>query len=167
LSGKGGAYAAVLAAPFGRLGVRLQDGGLSAVEFVSADTPLRPPCEVLGHAVAEQMQRYFADPCSAFTVPVVTCGTSFQRRVWAMLGAIPVGATRRYGDIAAALRTGARAVGLACRANPIPIVVPCHRVVAARGLGGYAGENAGQAMRVKAWLLSHEQRCGESTLQGR
>lgn len=157
----------MLAAPFGRLGIRLQDGGLSAVEFVASDTALQPPCDDLGRAVAEQMQRYFSDPCWAFTVPVVTCGTSFQQRVWAVLTGIPPGTTRRYGDIAAALGTGARAVGHACRANPVPVVVPCHRVVASRGLGGYAGVNRGQALRVKAWLLSHERRCGESTLQGR
>jgi methylated-DNA-[protein]-cysteine S-methyltransferase len=72
------------------------------------------------------------------------------------LRSIPPGRTRTYGELASKLGTSARAVGGACRANPCPVVVPCHRVVAANGLGGFAGDTSGRKLEVKRWLLRHE-----------
>ena len=83
-------------------------------------------------------------------------GTEFQRRVWDALLEIPPGQTRTYGELARDLRSSPRAVGGACRRNPIPLLIPCHRVVAANGVGGFAGQTSGRWMDIKRWLLSHE-----------
>jgi methylated-DNA-[protein]-cysteine S-methyltransferase len=86
-------------------------------------------------------------------------GTPFQRRVWHALRRIPSGCTRSYGELARELGSSARAVGGACRRNPIPIVVPCHRVIAAGGgAGGFMGQRSGDALAIKTWLLDHERR---------
>jgi methylated-DNA-[protein]-cysteine S-methyltransferase len=116
--------------------------------------------------VARQLAAYFADPGFRFDLPLETGGTPYQRRVWDTLTRIPPGAPQTYGALARGVGGGARAVGGACRANPIPIVIPCHRVVAASGLGGYMGAREGtgagpasaEPLAVKAWLLAHERR---------
>ncbi len=83
-------------------------------------------------------------------------GTVFQRRVWQVLLNIPPGQTRTYGELARELGSSPRAVGGACRRNPIPLLIPCHRVVAANGDGGFAGHTSGRWMDIKRWLLEHE-----------
>ena len=91
---------------------------------------------------------------TAFDLPLKPAGTAFQRRVWARLASIPQGRVETYGAIAKKLRSGARAVGGACGANPIPILIPCHRVLGAGGgLGGYSGEGG---VATKRFLLAHE-----------
>lgn len=107
-------------------------------------------------AFATELAAYFADPGHRFELPLRLRGTPFQLRVWAALQAIPPGRTRTYGDLAAELGTGARALGGACRANPCPIVVPCHRAVGKAGLGGFAGDTSGRKVAIKRWLLGHE-----------
>jgi methylated-DNA-[protein]-cysteine S-methyltransferase len=87
---------------------------------------------------------------------VAPAGTPFQCRVWQALRDIPPGTTRTYGELARDLGTSPRAIGGACRANPCLIAVPCHRVVARDGLGGFAGERGGKRLAVKRWLLRHE-----------
>jgi methylated-DNA-[protein]-cysteine S-methyltransferase len=106
--------------------------------------------------VLRQLGAYFRDPRFRFDLPMESAGTPFQRRVWEVLRAIPSGETRTYGALAAELGTSPRAVGGACRANPVPLVVPCHRVVAADGLGGFSGATAGPRLAAKRWLLVHE-----------
>ena len=104
-----------------------------------------------------QLRAYLKDPRFQFSLPLQPQGTHFQRRVWAGIAAIPAGATRTYGEVAAAIGSGPRAVGNACGANPYPLVVPCHRVVAAhQGLGGFARQRGGFLLDVKRWLLAHE-----------
>ena len=83
-------------------------------------------------------------------------GTVYQRRVWQALLDIPPGQTRTYGALARELGSSPRAVGGACRRNPIPLLIPCHRVVAANGDGGFAGHTSGRWMDIKRWLLEHE-----------
>ncbi len=118
----------------------------------------------IARCVKEQLQRYFSDPAWIFDVPLSLQGTDFQRRVWERLQGIPSGSLMTYGQLAQALNTSPRAVGNACRDNPCPIAVPCHRVVAAGGIGGYAGHTGGRPLSVKRWLLEHEgielERCG-------
>jgi methylated-DNA-[protein]-cysteine S-methyltransferase len=104
-------------------------------------------------AAKRQLDAYFDDGEARFDLPLAPAGTDFQKRVWAAMQAIPAGQTRRYGDIAAALGSAARAVGMACGANPIPIIIPCHRVVGAASLGGYSG---GEGVETKRFLLAHE-----------
>lgn len=106
--------------------------------------------------LCHQLNRYFSDSHMKFTVPVQAKGTAFQHSVWKAMCTIPVGSTMSYGELAAALKTSARAVGNACRKNPVPLLIPCHRVVAKSGLGGYSGETSGERITIKKWLLNHE-----------
>ena len=145
-----------MVAPFGRLGIALQDGALADISFLNNHVMLRPPRTELGRRVLAQLDAYFSDPGFSFDLPLVMDGTPYQRRVWRALRRIPVGETKSYGELAKWLCSSARAVGSACRANPIPIVVPCHRVVAASGIGGFMGKESGNALRLKRWLLDHE-----------
>lgn len=149
-------YDTVIAMPFGRLGIRLRDGALSDIDFVGGRVPLRTPRSALGREVRAQLQAYLRNPHFRFTLPLTPGGSAYQRRVWRALRRIPVGTVMSYGKLASRLRSSARAVGGACRANPIPIVVPCHRVVAARGMGGFMGKRSGTALQLKRWLLDHE-----------
>ena len=144
--------------PIGRLQIALQGEGVARLRLPGAGPalPERAPEGLLEHRVLAQLETYFADARAAFDLPLVETGTRFQRRVWARLRQIPVGASLGYGELAQELETSARAVGNACRANPWPILVPCHRVLAARGLGGYAGAVDGARLEIKRWLLRHE-----------
>ena len=113
----------------------------------TADTP------VLRRA-RRWLDDYFAGNFRAVDFPVRADGTHFQREIWAAIAAIPAGATRTYGEIARELKSAPRAVGGACGANPIALIVPCHRVLAADGgLGGYSG---GSGVATKRALLDHE-----------
>jgi methylated-DNA-[protein]-cysteine S-methyltransferase len=155
-------FAAIVALPVAglRLGVRVAGDALSEFEFlVPGMASYRKELSAkngVARAFVDQLQSYLADPGFRFDLPLAPRGSPFQHRIWAELAAIPSGEARRYGDIARRLGTAPRAVGGACRSNPLPIVVPCHRVVAAGGLGGYSGETAGALHRLKPWLLAHE-----------
>lgn len=149
-------YDAVIAAPFGRLGIRTSSDRLVNIDFVSARARLRPPASAFARRVCRELRAYLADSRHAFRVPVQVAGSAHQRRVWRALTRIPPGEVRSYGDLAERLKSSPRAVGGACRRNPIPIVVPCHRVVSAGGLGGFMGRQSGSALKIKRWLLAHE-----------
>lgn len=107
-------------------------------------------------AARAQLEAYFADPRSAFDLPLALPGTAHQQKVWRALQDIPAGQVRTYGELAQELKSGPRAVGAACRTNPIAIIVPCHRVVGAHDIGGYMGSRTGAGMDMKRWLLAHE-----------
>jgi len=139
-----------------RLGVRIEDGTLAAIELLGTSVALRSPAHPLAEQVARQLEGYFAAPGWRFSLPLALQGTPYQRRVWDALGRIPVGESVTYGELALEVGGGARAVGNACRANPVPIVVPCHRVVSRCGLAGYMGATCGDPLASKAWLLAHE-----------
>lgn len=151
-------YQAKLAAPFGVLGIRCRADALTGIDFLPATTTPQAPVDAFAADVCAQLQRYLADPGASFTLPLELHGTPHQLKVWHAMQAIPCGATRSYGELAAALHSSAQAVGQACGANPIPIVVPCHRVVGKSGLGGFMHHAAGAALDIKRWLLTHEQR---------
>ena len=110
----------------------------------------------LADILPTQINKYFTSASDFKNIQLTPQGTEFQKSVWKELSRIPVGETRTYGDIAKKLNSSARAVGNACRRNPIAIIVPCHRVISATGLGGYAGETQGQKLDTKRWLLKHE-----------
>lgn len=148
-------YAAVIAAPFGRLGIHAREA-LTSIDFVSTRIPLQPPRTPLARQVCAQLKAYFADPRTRFDLPLAPDGTPFQQRAWRALQRIPSGTARTYGELARTLKSAPRAVGGACRANHIPIIIPCHRVVAANGPGGFMGATRGRAMDIKRWLLEHE-----------
>lgn len=149
-------FDAIIAAPFGRIGVALHDAALVDVSFLPASRPLITPKTVAARKVCTQLQTYLRNPALRFRVPLAVAGTPFQLRVWRALQRIPAGAPVSYGALARQLKTSARAVGNACRRNPVPIVVPCHRVVAANGDGGFMGKRGGRALAIKRWLLEHE-----------
>lgn len=149
-------YDACLAMPFGALGVRVEGGTLTALEFLPAGTPAFAGQGQLIASVHDQLQAYLADPHFVFDLPLRLAGTPFRQRVWQALREIPVGETRTYGELARQLRSSPRAVGQALGDNPLPIVVPCHRVVSGAGLGGFNHHAAGAAIEVKRWLLHHE-----------
>lgn len=150
------AYQAIIATPLGRVAVRMAGDAVSALDYLPADTPEQPPTNAATQGVIEQLEAYFRDSRSSFGVPLAPVGTAFQRKVWEALQAIPPGTVLTYGELARQLDTAARAIGGACRSNPIPILIPCHRVVGRQGLGGYAGEVAGDPLAIKRWLLRHE-----------
>lgn len=111
---------------------------------------------VVRDKVYGQLQNYLEGQETVFDVPLMTRGSEFQQKVWSELEAIPSGQTRTYGEIARKVGSSPRAIGGACRRNPVAVIVPCHRVVSASGAGGYAGDTRGDNMQVKLWLLDHE-----------
>ncbi len=149
-------YQAIIHSPIGPLGIVTQDNALCRIDFLPEDAELLPPTNSVAEQAISELQHYFRKPDWTFPLPLRPTGTAFQQSVWKQLQQIPAGQTRTYGDIAKALHSGPRAVGNACRVNPLPVVVPCHRVVAASGPGGYAGQTEGHNMEIKRWLLAHE-----------
>lgn len=149
-------HQAVIAAPYGRLGVCTAGGRLQAIDFLDADAALLAPRDDFAREVVRQLQAYERDPCYRFRLALDLHGTPFQQRVWSALRAIPPGRTRTYSELARELGSAPRAVGGACRANPVPVVVPCHRVVARAGIGGFGGQTKGPELVRKHWLLAHE-----------
>jgi len=149
-------YAAVLSAPSFSIGICCNDDEITAIDYLEPQVEVSPKSPLAGEAV-RQLRGWLQDPRFAFGLPLAPAGTHFQRRVWEQIAAIPAGQTRSYGEVAAAIHSGPRAVGNACGANPYPIVVPCHRVVAAnQGLGGFARQRGGFLLDIKKWLLQHE-----------
>ena len=144
----------VVDTPMGPIGVIWKVGVLTGMDL--EPDPTAKTSGPLPGPLAKQLEVYFCDGSVRFDLAVDLHGTSFQCRVWRALQSIPPGRTITYGELARQLGTSARAVGGACRANPCPIVVPCHRVVAANGLGGFAGDTSGHKLEVKRWLLRHE-----------
>lgn len=149
-------YQAIVAAPGFALGVQCDDDEISLIEFLEPQAE-RAADGPLAAEAARQLHAWLADPAFVFGLPLKPAGTAFQRRVWAQIAAIPTGTTRTYGELAQSLNNAPRAVGQACGANPYPLVVPCHRVVAAGGgLGGFNRHGGGFLLEVKRWLLHHE-----------
>ncbi|MGB5306096.1 MAG: methylated-DNA--[protein]-cysteine S-methyltransferase [Gammaproteobacteria bacterium] len=149
-------YDCVLSSPLGRLGLRIENGHLCRLDYLPRNTPLKPAASPLARRVYKELQTYFSSPVARFSQPLTLDGTPFQQRVWQALKRIPPGKTLTYGELAARLGSGARAVGNACRHNPVSIIVPCHRVVGAAGIGGYSGQTRGREIHRKQWLLAHE-----------
>jgi methylated-DNA-[protein]-cysteine S-methyltransferase len=156
----------LLPSPVGPLMVEHDGAAVTAIHYwpqgahPPAGTRVEPTRDdALGWAVATQLREYFAGTRRDFELPLAPRGTDFRNRVWDALRAIPFGETRTYRDIAAQVGQpkGMQAVGQANRHNPIPIVIPCHRVIATNGIGGYSGEDGdGKELDTKRWLLRHE-----------
>lgn len=150
-------YAAKLRTPFAVLGVRTDGRAVTGLAYLPlAERAAAPADAVAGRAVRELL-RYLDDPQFRFTVPLAPGGTAFQQRVWSALAGIPPGHSRTYGEVARAVRSAPRAVGQACGANRIALVIPCHRVVGALGaLGGFMNSDERDPIAIKRWLLAHE-----------
>ena len=137
--------------PLGKLTLTCAGGALTALDWNLADTHTdKDP--VLEEA-ARQLRQYFAGTRTVFDLPMKPHGTVFQQRVWSAMLEIPCGKTATYGGLARQLESAPRAIGGACGRNPLPIVIPCHRVVGGAGKGGYSGLGG---LTTKDWLLNHE-----------
>ena len=142
--------------PFGNVGVFVVGEFIHEIIFLPPTHPPIPPRDPLGEKAARQIQRYFDDPDSPFSLPLALRGSPFRRRIWAAIASIPCGKTITYGELARDAQSAARAVGQACGDNPFPLAIPCHRVVAANGPGGFAHDRGGYLLDAKRWLLRHE-----------
>ena len=135
--------------PVGRLTLTEDQGALTRVRWggdATDDTPLLRDAE-------DQMRAYFAGTRQDFDLPLKVEASDFQRRVCAAMRAIPFGETRRYADLSKQLAVPAQAIGQACGSNPLPVLIPCHRVLGSNGLGGFSG---GTGIETKVQLLRHE-----------
>jgi methylated-DNA-[protein]-cysteine S-methyltransferase len=146
----------VIGFPKMKVAVATREARVVEIRFLPPGASEVFPTSALAERAARQLERYRDDPDAKFDLPVVVEGSPLQRAVWDAMGAIPRGKTRTYGDIARELRADARDIGQACGDNRLPIVIPCHRVVAADGIGGFGHATGGYLLEVKRWLLMHE-----------
>ncbi len=151
-------FNAVIDAPFGKVGIRTDGVAVREIVYLPATTPGVAPGDAIAERAAEQMAQYFACASTAFDLPLAARGTAFQRRVWQGICAIERGEVITYGELARRIGSvSPRAVGQACGSNAFPLVIPCHRVVSASGIGGFAHHGGEGFFRdVKRWLLAHE-----------
>ncbi|MDA3870352.1 MAG: methylated-DNA--[protein]-cysteine S-methyltransferase [Gammaproteobacteria bacterium] len=147
----------VINTPFTRMALMFEAGILCSVGFMAQQELCAPKSEQARKA-CQQIHDYCTKqlPDLAFDIELQVQGTSFQKRVWQALRRIPAGQVLSYGELARQLNTSARAIGGACRANPVPLIIPCHRIVAKDGMGGFAGSTEGASLNIKRRLLEHE-----------
>jgi methylated-DNA-[protein]-cysteine S-methyltransferase len=171
-----GAFPTRVRTPFAVLGIRTDGRAVTHVAYLPLSADEAPPADPVAERAVRELRRYLVDPSFRFTVPLAPAGTLFQRRVWGAIAEIPAGQSRTYGELARKLVTAPRAIGQACGANRIALIIPCHRVVGALGsLGGFMGDADGDAgtsdlfawdgdggesrvfpATIKRWLLAHE-----------
>jgi methylated-DNA-[protein]-cysteine S-methyltransferase len=149
-------YDVVVGFPKMKVAVATRNGRVAQIRYLPPDADLVAPANALAERAARQLERYREDPDVKFDLPLLIEGTEFQRRLWQALCEIPRGKTLTYGEMARKLDGEARAVGQACGDNRLPIVIPCHRVVAADGIGGFSHSTGGYLIEAKRWLLMHE-----------
>ena len=153
----------IVAFPKMKVGVKTREDRVVEIRYLPPETEVRPPANELAAAAARQLEHYRDNPDARFDLPLLIEGSSLQQKVWDAMCAIPRGRTRTYGELAKELGADARAIGQCCGDNRLPIVIPCHRIVAADGLGGFAHATSGYLIEVKRWLLLHE--AGEFALE--
>lgn len=151
-------FSAIVEAPFGAVGIRTEAGILRELVYLPRSFNEKAPEDPLSEQAARQVERYLKEPDFRFDLPLAEVGTAFQRRVWAVISGIPRGYVLTYGEVAKRIRSAPRAVGQACGANWFPLIIPCHRVTASGGLGGFSNhdDETGFHLGVKRWLLAHE-----------
>jgi methylated-DNA-[protein]-cysteine S-methyltransferase len=152
------AYQAQLRTPFSVLGIHCVEDALTGITFLPVSSAEMAPQDAFAREVCGQLQAYVFNEKFKFNLPLKLEGTAHQRKVWQAMCDIPCGEIKTYGALATIINSSPRAVGQACGSNPIPIVVPCHRVVSKAGLGGFMHRADDGALNIKRWLLSHEQR---------
>ena len=134
--------------------------GIYQIDNVITRTKWCLGCSAISESITDsqckQIQNYLNNPKTSLTVNIQKQGTDFRNKVWSEICKIPVGQVLSYSELAKKVGSGARAVANACRDNPFPGIIPCHRVVAVSGLGGYAGETSGELLEIKKKLLHIE-----------
>lgn len=145
----------VINVPFGAVGIHIKSDYIVSVELFSNQQQVREANSQFGQYVAQQVSQYFQQVNSKLDIAYAVAGTPFQKRVWNAISDIPAGKVLTYSELAQRVGSGPRAVANACGANKIPLLVPCHRVVAKKGLGGFMQGIEG-GLKIKEWLLAHE-----------
>ncbi|MES2048317.1 MAG: methylated-DNA--[protein]-cysteine S-methyltransferase [Pseudomonadota bacterium] len=155
-------FSAIVCAPFGNVGIRTEAGVINELVYLPFRFSVKAPTDKLAEKAARQIEKYLAQPDFRFDLPLKKTGSEFQHRVWNAISSIPRGEVRTYGQIAKHIKSAPRAVGQACGANWYPLIIPCHRVTAAGGLGGFAhhDDETGFYVAIKRWLLTHENVAG-------
>ena len=146
-----------------KVAVATRDDRIAEIRYLPPSVAAMSPKNRLAERAARELEGYRVDPDARFDLPLLVEGTPFQLRLWDALCTIPRGKTLTYGELARRLGAEARAVGQACGDNRLPIIIPCHRVVAANGIGGFAHSTSGYLLEAKRWLLAHE--CGADTFE--
>ena len=151
-------FSAIVEAPFGAVGVRTEGLAVRELTYLPPSFDEKAPLDAVAEKAARQVERYLAEPDFRFDLPLAEVGTAFQHKVWQVISSIPRGQVLTYAQVAKLIRSAPRAVGQACGNNWFPIVIPCHRVTATGGLGGFAHHDDanGFHLNVKRWLLRHE-----------
>lgn len=150
-------YQARLRASHFTLGIRTDEKHITGIAILPPATPaLAPAPDSLAYLACVQLSAYLENAKYKFDLPIRLSGSMHQLQVWEAMQRIPAGQVRTYGELADEVGSNARAVGTACGNNPVPIVVPCHRIVAVNGLGGFMGGTGDQTVSIKRWLLRHE-----------
>jgi methylated-DNA-[protein]-cysteine S-methyltransferase len=152
------AYQAVISSPIGHLGLVERHEQIILLNFLPVSVPLQVASSPLMREADRQLAAYFQNPFFIFDLPWALSVSEHQNKVLDGIAAIPVGEVRTYAELARQIHSSPRAVGGACGRNPLPLLIPCHRVVAANSLGGFnAGRLGLDWSPVKRWLLQHEQ----------
>lgn len=149
-------FEALIIAPFGAVVISLQTNQL-AINLLT-ESPSQEniySAQPLVKQAYTQIMQYLQQPSAPFNLPVEVQGTPFQQRVWQAIAAIPVGKTATYGELANQIGSGPRAVANACGANKMPLIIPCHRLLAQNGIGGFM-QGKQDGLKIKRWLLAHE-----------
>lgn len=153
------AFDAVVAAPFGAIGIDVSNDYVTGMRLLSMELPASCSDNPFVQQVARQVAQYLQDATVPLDFPYLLQGTLFQKRVWQAMVEIPLGKVWTYSELAERVRSGPRAVANVCGANHLTLVVPCHRIVAKSGLGGFMQGDA-KGLEIKRWLLQHEQADG-------
>jgi methylated-DNA-[protein]-cysteine S-methyltransferase len=146
----------ILQTPIGKLGVCFQKNTITKCQWL-LDNPLSSQINSKKTDLIDEALSYYFDTAKFLNrLELCPSGTPFQLKVWNRLKVIPSGKTMTYGELAKELNTSSRAIGQACRTNPLVLFIPCHRIVSKTGLGGYMGVQ--KKVSIKSWLLEHESR---------
>lgn len=148
-------YDVILSAPFGAIGINIQSDFVVAIQLLPTQQETGDATNQFAQHVAHQISQYLMRTSSTLDIPYAISGTPFQKRVWQAISEIRFGQVMTYTDLAEKVGSGARAVANACGANRLPLLIPCHRVVAKNGMGGFMQGIEG-GLKIKEWLLAHE-----------
>jgi methylated-DNA-[protein]-cysteine S-methyltransferase len=153
------AFHAKMQTPFAVLGIRTVGERVDYIEYLPRGVATLAPLNKLAERACRQIERYVEDPQYRFTLPYDYIGSDFQCRVWREISKIASGKTDTYKNIAQRLKSAPRPVGGACGKNRLPLIIPCHRVLASGGIGGFMHARGGEPIEIKKWLLAHEGVC--------
>lgn len=148
-------YDVIVSAPFGAIGISIESDYVVGIQLFPLQHSLREATNQYAQHVAYQISQYFTQAGSTLDIPYAVSGTPFQKRVWKAISQIPFGQVLTYTELAQKVGSGPRAVANACGANRVPLLIPCHRVVAKNGLGGFMQCIDG-GLKIKEWLLAYE-----------